>query len=165
MIVSMSASILQTESVHPRLPVSVLMQRRRHASAWQEWSFSVMQVLPAHADTPLVEAPTEVQRHDGLEAALFRDEAEGYYLNLSSGAPVWFVMWRQDDIDPSRAWPEMVTLSYHEAARWLDAQERVDNVPLDDAVAHWLAQFTEAHYQPEPKQRRRPASFKAPSHR
>ena len=29
-----------------------------------------------------------------------RDQAEGYYLNLSSGAPVWFVVWRIDDDDP-----------------------------------------------------------------
>ena len=68
--------------------------------------------------------------HPGFTLELFRDEAEGYYLNLSSGAPVWFVVWRIDDEDPARAWPETVSLSYNEAGRWLDAQERVDNVPL-----------------------------------
>jgi hypothetical protein len=32
--------------------------------------------------------------HTGLTVTLHRDEAEGYYLNLSTGTPVWFVMWR-----------------------------------------------------------------------
>ena len=28
--------------------------------------------------------------------------------------------------------PQIVTLSYHEAGRWLDAQERVDQVPAPE---------------------------------
>ena len=103
--------------------------------------------------------------HPGLEVALHRDEAEGYYLNLSSGAPVWFVMWRTDESDPSRAWPEIVTLSYNEAGRLLDAQERVDNVPLRGEAIPWLQAYTDAHYQPEPKKRSRPPSFRAPQDR
>jgi hypothetical protein len=74
-------------------------------------------------------------------------------------------MWRIADDDPSRAWPELVTLSYNEAGRLLDAQERVDNVPLPTDVREWLQAFTEANYQPEPKQRKRPASFRAPEQR
>ena len=62
--------------------------------------------------------------------------------------------------DPSRAWPELVTLSYHEAGRLLDAQERVDNCPLPPDVVAWLQAFTDEHHRPEPKQRRRPASFR-----
>ena len=103
--------------------------------------------------------------HAGLGVTLHRDEAEGYYLNLTSGSPVWFVMWRIDDDDPSRAWPELVTLSYNEAGRLLDAQERVDNLPLPDDVCAWLQAFADEHYKPEPKRRRRPASFKPPGER
>ena len=76
-----------------------------------------------------------------------------------SGSPVWFVMWRIDEDDPSRAWPETVSLSYNEAGRWLDAQERVDNVPLPDELIAWLQAYTDAHYVPEPKKRARPQSF------
>jgi hypothetical protein len=101
----------------------------------------------------------------GFKLELFRDEAEGYYLNLSSGSPVWFVVWRTDDEDASRAWPETVSLSYNEAGRWLDAQERVDNVPLPVDQAAWLQAYTDEHYKPEPKKRRRPASFVAPDKR
>jgi hypothetical protein len=74
-------------------------------------------------------------------------------------------MWRIDNDDPSCARPEIVTLSYNEAGRMLDAQERVDNVPLTADVIAWLKAFTDEHYRPEPKKRRRPASFSAPSQR
>ena len=103
--------------------------------------------------------------HPGFTLELFRDEAEGYWLNLSSGSPVWFVVWRIDDADPSRAWPETVSLSYTEAGRWLDAQERVDNVPLAPELAQWLQAYTDEHYRPEPKKRRRPQSFVTPGER
>jgi hypothetical protein len=75
-------------------------------------------------------------------------------------------MWRRhDDTDPPKAIPEIVTLSYHEAARLLDAQEQVDNLPLPPEVRTWLQSFTDEHHKPEPKQRRRPASFRAPGER
>ena len=74
-------------------------------------------------------------------------------------------MWRVDESDPSSAHPEAVSLSYNEAGRWLDAQERVDNVPLPAAVREWLQGYTDAHYRPEPKERKRPASFVSPGQR
>ena len=71
----------------------------------------------------------------------------------------------QPFLDLLEAWPETVSVSYNEAGRWLDAQERVDNVPLAAPVAAWLQAYTDAHYRPEPKKRRRPQSFVAPSER
>jgi hypothetical protein len=91
--------------------------------------------------------------------------AHGYHLNLTSGQPVWFVMWRVAEDDPGAARPERVMLSYNEAGRLLDAQERVDNLPLPPEVRDWLQAYTDVHYKPEPKQRRRPASFVAPDKR
>ena len=154
-----------------RLPVAVLIEEQRQPNVWEAWRFRVDDVVP---DEGLFGSQARVLRddghsvlrlHPGLEVALHRDEAEGYYLNLSSGAPVWFVMWRIDDADPSRAWPEIVTLSYNEAGRLLDAQERVDNVPLRGEAIGWLQSYTDEHYRPEPKKRRRPPSFRAPGER
>ena len=72
-------------------------------------------------------------------------------------------MWRIDDDDPSRGLAgDGRALSYNEAGRWLDAQERVDNVPLPADVVDWLQAYTDEHYRPEPKKRkRRPQSFVA----
>jgi hypothetical protein len=154
-----------------RLPVAVLIEEQRQPNAWEAWRFRIDDVVPDEGQfgaAPRVlrdDGRNLLRLHPGLEVALHRDEAEGYYLNLSSGAPVWFVMWRTDDTDPSRAWPELVTLSYDVAGRLLDAQERVDNVPLRGEPLAWLQAYTEANYRPEPKKRSRPQSFRAPGER
>jgi hypothetical protein len=155
----------------PSISVAVLIERRKHPSRWEEWGFRIADVVVdegGFGDAPRTlrdDGQTAQFLHPGFSAVLHRDEAEGYHLNLSSGAPVWFVMWRVDDDDPSRAWPVLVTLSYHEAARLLDAQERVDNLPLPPELCAWLQAYTDENYKPELKQRRRPASFTAPDRR
>ena len=155
----------------PTLRVAVVIERQHRPNAWEDWRFRIAEVLP---DTGQFGTTPRLLRDDGtlrqtlfpgLEVTLWRDEGEGYYLNLSSGAPVWFVMWRISDEDPSHAWPELVSLSYNEAGRLLDAQERVDNLPLPPEAQAWLQAFTDVHYRPEPKKRRRPASFVAPERR
>jgi hypothetical protein len=155
----------------PALQLAVVMEREARPNRWEDWRFTVVDVV---VDEGGFAAGTHVLRddgqrlrtlHPGFVLELYRDEAEGYFLNLSSGSPVWFVMWRVDDVDPSRATPEALSVSYNEAGRWLDAQERVDNVPMPAAVKAWLQTFVDAHYRPEPKQRRRPASFLSPDKR
>lgn len=153
------------------LRAAVVIERRKDPNRWEAWRFSIVEVTldEGHFGTaPRTlrdDGQTARMLHPGLPVALHRDECEGYYLNLSSGHPVWFVMWRIDDSDPSVAWPELVTLSYNEAGRLLDAQERVDNLSLPADVRDWLQAYTDAHYRPEPKRRQRPASFRAPEHR
>jgi hypothetical protein len=155
----------------PCMRVAVRIDRLRQPSRWEDWRFSIAEVV---ADDGGFGSAPRLLRDDGrcaqwlfpdLPVTLHRDEAEGYYLNLSSGTPVWFVMWRVDHADPARAWPEIVTLSYNEAGRWLDAQERVDNCPLDEGVRVALQDYVDEHYRPEPKRRKRPASFVAPQER
>ncbi len=155
----------------PSFPVAVVFERQRQPNVWQDWGFRLAEVVideGGFGTQPRTLRDDGVHAqvlHPGLIVTLHRDEAEGYYLNLTSGAPVWFVMWRIDDDEPSRAWPELVTLSYNEAGRLLDAQERVDNLPLPDEVCALLQAFVDQHYRPEVKQRRRPASFKPPGQR
>jgi len=150
--------------------VAVVMEREAQPNRWEDWRFSVADVLVDEGGL----GGSRVLRDDGkrrqllypgFELELFMDEGEGYYLNLSSGAPVWFVMWRVDDEDPSLAVPQAVSLSYNEAGRWLDAQERVDNTPLSADVRAWLQAYADENYRPEPKKRKRPASFLPPDQR
>jgi len=155
----------------PAITVAVVIERERAPNQYEAWRFRIVDVVPNEAavgSAPRVlRDDGKVQRtlHPGFVVELFRDQAQGYHLNLASGAPVWFVVWRIDDDDPSRAWPETVSVSYEEAGRWLDAQERVDNVPLPAEVAAWLQTYTDATYQPEPRKRRRPQSFLSPGER
>lgn len=155
----------------PSIQVAVLIERRRQPSRWEDWRFELADVVIDEgqfgAEPRLLREDDRLSQflHPGLPVTLHRDEAEGYALNLTSGSPVWFVMWRIDDDDPSQARPELVTLSYNEAGRWLDAQERVDNVPLPRPVVEWLQAYVDMNYRPEPKERKRPASFRAPGQR
>jgi Protein of unknown function (DUF3305) len=159
------------------LRAAVLFEREKAPNQWEDWRFRLAGIElddghlgPAHGDgrTPRVlrdDGRTALWAFPGFDVTMYPDEGEGYHLNLTSGAPAWFVMWRVDDEDPSRAWPEIVTLSYHEAGRWLDAQERVDNWPLPAPLVELLQAYNDAHYRPEPKRRQRPASFLPPDAR
>ena len=155
----------------PSIELAVVMEREAAPNRWEAWRHRPAEVLQhedAFGTEPRLlrdDGRTMHMLHPGFRLELFSDECEGYHLNLSSGAPVWFVVWRSDDEDPSRAWPETVSVSYHEAGRWLDAQEHVDNLPLPPEVAAWLQAFNDEHYRPEPKKRRRPASFLPPEQR
>ena len=153
----------------PVLAVAVVMERLRDASTWEPWRHRVVEVMP-HAEAGVARCLRDDGRqslwlHPGFEITLHADEGEGYWLNLDSAQPVWWVMWRTDEEDPARAWPERVLVSYNEAGRLLDAQERVDTLPLAPEICAWLAEFTQTHYKPEPKERKRPASFRQPKER
>jgi hypothetical protein len=143
----------------PAVQVAVWMQKRALASQWasHEWHAAAL-VDSADHDTALADAV----RFDGFEVALFRDEAEGYYLNTSTGDPKAFVMWRMEEEGDGVPVPKTVTLSYNEAARQMDAQERVDMVALPPGMRAWLEAFVAEHYRPEPKKKRVKSSFVAP---
>ena len=157
----------------PAIDVAVVMRREPVVgpmSRWQTSRWVLADVVPHEAgfgsEPRLLYRDEREQRwlHPGLRVELFKDDAEGYYLNLSTEAPCWFVLWRLDEESPegqeALARPQIVTLSYHDAGRWLDAQEMVEQVPAAPEVVAWLREFTEQHYVVEPKRRQRPQSFR-----
>jgi hypothetical protein len=172
----------------PVLDVDVVMRREPVAgpmARWQPWRWVLSDVLltgepgvsdgapeapalPAREVQPLVGtsvvAGASYWLFPGQRVTLFRDDAEGYFLNLSSPDPCFWVFWRLDEVrlidGEPMAVPQIVTLSYHDAGRWLDAQERVDQVAAPAPVVEWLRSFVAEHYQAEPKRRKRPDSFK-----
>jgi len=157
----------------PFIEVAVIMQRVANTGAgarWQPWRWELADVVmhqPGFGSEPrLLYENESAQRwiHGGLRVELFKDDAEGYYLNATTDVPSWFVLWRMED-EPSVApepiaRPLIATLSYYDAGRWLDAQETVEQVPAPPEVLGWLSAFIDAHYTIEPKQRRRPQSFR-----
>ncbi len=68
--------------------------------------------------------------------------------------PKAFVLWRMaEDAAEPRARPLIVTVSYAEAARFLDAGEQVDAVPMPASMHAALDAFVVAHYKPEPRKK------------
>ncbi len=162
------------DAVPLTLEVAVVMRKERIVGAmsrWQEWRWVLDDVVvnePAFGAAPrLLYRDDQQQRwlHPGYTVRLFKDDAEGYELNTSSPAPCWFVLWRMEEsasvADEPLARPEIVTLSYHDAGRWLDAQETVEQIPAPASIVGWVRAFVAQHYVPEPKRRRRPASFQS----
>ena len=144
-----------------RFPVAVIMQRIPLASRWADERWEALAVEPCNealpAQTLLSDAADGKRwRCTGHAIELHPTEAEGYYLNVSTREPKVFVLWRMaepgDDVEP-RARPMIVTVSYGEAARFLDAGEQVDAVRMPAAILAALESFVAAHYRPEPRKK------------
>jgi hypothetical protein len=152
------------------IEVAVVMRRERIDNRWQPWRWQLDDVVLQEAT--FGSEPRQLFRsdreerwlHPGFTVELFRDDAEGYYLNATTPAPCWFVLWRMEE--QASVWeepiprPAAVSLSYHDAGRWLDAQETVEQVPAPRHVVEWMRAFAEEHYVVESRKRRRPESFK-----
>lgn len=157
-------------SPRPCIEVAVVMRKVRTSSHWQPWRWELAEVMandPAFGTEPRLLVQDEKEErwlHPGFKVELYRDDAEGYYLNATTEQPGWFVMWRMEErpsVAPEPiARPEVVTVSYHDAGRWLDAQEFVEQVPVPPEVVVWMRSFADAHYVPEPRKRKRPDSFR-----
>src|SRR5213075_1402486 len=100
----------------PTQKISVIMEREAVESRWESHRWQLLGVVPdvgGEART-ILETPSLLRRlHPGFEVTLFLDEAEGYFLNVSSEAPSVFVSIRNDEgaVDP---YPFQATLSYNE---------------------------------------------------
>src|SRR3979409_2495281 len=85
------------------LAVAVVMERTSlENNRWQSEKWEPIGVVPDASEPgavprALVENEVCTQwLHPGFKLELFRDEAEGYYLNLSSQKPFVFVNWLQE---------------------------------------------------------------------
>ncbi len=146
--------------------IAVVMERIAIDNRWQSEKWQLAGVLPDDARDgaarTLIDRDGLLQKiHPGFSTSIFADEAEGYYLNITSPEPRAFVMWRMNE-DETEGLPHSVTLSYNEAARWMDAQEKVDSAPMPENIFSELVEWVEANYRPpEKKQRIRPKSFES----
>ncbi len=151
----------------PKTTLSVVMQRRPIDNRWQSEVWEAHSVLPGQAGEGaprLILEQGDLQQwlYPGFEVVLYRDEAEGYYLNVSGTNPRVFVRWQ---MEKERGVPEMLTLSYDEASRWMDGGAQVDAVGMPPEVFAWVGQFVEDHYRPVARKRIKPKSFMHPKDR
>ena len=149
----------------PRFLVAVIIECVPLVNRWisEQWRVADIECSDDAAAGPVrldVDGPGERWRFAGHAIELHRSEAEGYFLNLTAPDPKVFVMWRApEDIPDSgigpRIRPQLATVSYNEAARFLDGGEQVDAVPLPVDIRDWVQPFVAEHYRPEPKRKSR----------
>lgn len=149
--------------------LAVIMERTVLASKWADHRWEAVGVLPDAGGEPA--APRRIFEDGGrtqwlfpgLVLRLYGDEAENYLLNVGAPEPRVFVMWRlmdesgESDMagnDYPLARPEMVTVSYGEAARMMDSAEQVDGVPLPTDLLGWIEDFASRHYRPPEKKQK-----------
>jgi hypothetical protein len=146
---------------YPTQQVSVILEREAVESRWETHRWQLLGVVADVGGEARVirEDARRLQRlHPGFPVFLYPDEAEGYYLNVSSVAPSVFVSVRTDEATGDM-YPFQATLSYNEAARWMDGGERVERAVAWPELIAWMGQWVEDNYRPEPKKRQRPRSF------
>ena len=159
----------------PKTTLAVIMQRRTmtnrwQSEAWEPWGVVAGDSLQGEARLLVNEPEVQQWLHSGFELVLHRDEAEGYYLNVSTDSPRIFVLWIMDSAGEGaeaavRGVPLQVTASYHEASRWMDAGHTMDSVPMPPEIFAWVGEYVEKNYRPEPRKRIKPRSFMHPKDR
>lgn len=150
----------------PSIRVAVVMERRALDNPWQSEEWQAVAVIPdsGSAGAHLIAEDSARSRwlHPGYDVTLRQDEAEGYFLNVTTAEPRFFVMWQLED---DQAIPHTVSASYNEASTWMDAGDQVDPVPMPHELVLWLGDYVRDNYRPEPKKRIRPRSFMHPKDR
>lgn len=151
--------------------MAVVLERTSQPNAWQDWAFRVAEVVPhepafgTEVRKVFEEGRTSRWVHPGFVLELFADECKGYFLNLTSGNPCWFVSYRPVDGDDSMVEVTAASVSYIEADRRLFAGEQVESVPLAPELCDWLQSFTNEHFVPEETRKVRAMSFLSPEER
>lgn len=151
----------------PTFPIAVVMQRRALQSRWADHAWEPAGVLCGYANETAArvlrdDASLAQWLHPGFILVLHKDEAEGYYLNVSSQSPRVFILWR---VDGDQGVPVEVTVSSEEAGRWMDGGHSVDSVAMPTEIFAWVGDYVEHNYRPQPKQRIKPRSFVHPKDR
>ncbi len=151
--------------------MAVVLERTAQPNAWQDWSFRVLEVVPHEGAFGQTQRKVfddgRVSRwlYPGFTLELYTDECKGYFLNLTSGNPCWFVSYRPVDGDESMVEITAASVSYIEADRRLFAGEQVESVPLAPELCQWLQAYTNDHFVPEETRKVRAMSFLTPEER
>jgi hypothetical protein len=151
----------------PKFSLAVVMQRRPAKSRWADVIWEPHGVVSGHSggEKKLLLQQEGVAQwlHPGLELELHRDEAEGYYLNLTAPDPRVFILWR---LEGEEGLPVYVTVSSEEASRWMDGGHSVDSVKMPREIFVWAGEWVEKNYKPKPFEKRiKPRSFLHPKDR
>ena len=137
-----------------RMPLGVVVERRKSTSRWQDWMWRpVSVILGAPPLGPewreLLRGETWTHYHAAnLPLELHRAETEAYLLNLAQQPPRIYVVLRPATAPaPAPYRPLLITASPVEAEGYLaSGDEIVEGVPMPAAVVAWLRDFVDRHH-------------------
>jgi hypothetical protein len=137
------------------MSIGVVVERRKAASAWIDYIWQPVAVLPGHPEAE----PWTVLAADGVAAtfyagaadlALHRTETGQYRDNLASGAPAVWVMLRPTGVEPPYR-VVAVTADPAEGESFTQAgDDLVGAVPMPAAVRDMLEAFIAEHHVERP---------------
>jgi hypothetical protein len=134
-----------------RIPVGVVVERRKARSQWTDFVWRAVAVLPGVPEVP----PWSVLEHGAeataiyagaAEVALYRSDTARYHDNLTSGAPSLWVVLRPTEVDPPYA-IVAVTADPGEGEGYTAAgSDLVEPVAMPASVAEIVAAFVAEHH-------------------
>jgi hypothetical protein len=133
-----------------RIPVGVVVERRKARSAWIDFTWAPVAVLPgtpaAARWTVLSEVGDATRFYAGLaEIALYRTEAGNYRDNIASGQPSLWVALRATGAEPPYD-VLAVTADPAEGEAFTQAgDDVVEAVPMPTAILETIAAFVAGH--------------------
>jgi hypothetical protein len=132
---------------HERMPVGVIVERRRANNPWEDHIWRAVAIVPGAAST----APWAVMREEAgttqffagnFELELHPRETLMYRENLLGRSPsAYIVMERDPAAEPHGITIRAVTVSPGDAEAYMDEACSVEPVPLPDAIAAWLEDY------------------------
>jgi hypothetical protein len=143
------------------LDVAILLQRFKIDNPWITEKWQAIGVIPTKKNTGKTNEITlisninnePIYRHDGFILELVHDELDSYYQNLVSANANIFIVCREEDDD--RPKPFLVTLSYDEAAIYMETDETIYTVAIDIQIYQTIERFVLENYKPEKRKKRK----------
>jgi hypothetical protein len=133
-----------------RIPVGIVVERRKANSIWAEFLWRPIAVLAGVPDTPvwtLLSDEGECQTFyaGAADIALYRSESANYRRNLESGEPaIWVALQPTGGAPPYRLGG--ITADPAEGEGFTEAGDAiVDSVPMSPPLREAIAAFVAAH--------------------
>jgi hypothetical protein len=148
------------ETALARIPVGVIVERRKAMSPWLDFLWRPVSVLPGNPSaapwTQISAGPAAAMFYAGEAVIeLHRTETVNYRANLASGAPLLWVVLRTTKSEPAY---EVLTVTADpaEGEAFTDAgNDLVEAVPMPAIIAEKLGDFIAEHHVERPFVKRR----------
>ena len=143
-----------------RIPVGVVVERRKAMSRWVDFVWQPVGVLPGRPDTAPWTVLSSSEDRDTYyagpaEIELYRTETEFYRDNLASAAPSLWIALRPTGVEPPYS-IAAVTADPAEGEGYTQAgDDLVEAVPMPQTVREIVAAFVAEHHVERPFEKRK----------